>query len=42
MEDIDKNGDGFIDLKEYIGEYLSTPVQLYLCTCVLHLVITRY
>lgn len=23
IEDIDKNGDGFIDLKEYIGEVLS-------------------
>lgn len=23
MEDIDKNGDGFIDLDEYIGELLS-------------------
>lgn len=21
MEDIDKNGDGFIDLEEYIGEW---------------------
>lgn len=24
MEDIDKNGDGFIDLEEYIGETLAT------------------
>lgn len=23
MEDIDKNGDGFIDLEEYIGETLA-------------------
>ena len=24
MEDIDKNGDGFIDLDEYIGQYTRT------------------
>lgn len=24
MEDIDKNGDGFIDLEEYIGKFASS------------------
>ena len=27
MEDIDKNGDGFIDLDEYIGQYTRTASQ---------------
>ena len=26
LEDIDKNGDGFIDLKEYIGMYRNTHI----------------
>ena len=32
MEDIDKNGDGFIDLNEYIGEYTLCIYRFYAFT----------
>lgn len=31
MEDIDKNGDGFIDLNEYIGEFVY--IFFSICVC---------
>ncbi len=34
MEDIDKNGDGFIDLQEYIGEFTLTFNQVLLSSFV--------
>ena len=33
MEDIDKNGDGLIDLDEYIGEFLKLSVLLVSSVC---------
>lgn len=50
MEDIDKNGDGFIDLDEYIGKscffkcVFKFPVPCvdlsYLCPCVFQVICT--